>query len=98
MVGHPASGVKHLTPERCQSGNVRNIRFGERSDPRDQDVTGQLAVVGVHLPAAPGMIPRGVEYIVMKTDIATEAVAVDAVAQVVPNLLLSGEAAAPRRV
>jgi hypothetical protein len=23
--------VKHLTPERGQSGNVRNIRFGERS-------------------------------------------------------------------
>jgi hypothetical protein len=41
------------------------------------------------------MIPRGVEYIVVRTDIATEVVAVDAVAQVVPDLLLSGEAAAP---
>ena len=44
------------------------------------------------------MIPRGVEYIVLKTDISTEAVAVDAVAQVVSDLLLSGEAAAPGRV
>jgi hypothetical protein len=44
------------------------------------------------------MIPRGVEYVVLKTDISTEAVAVDAVAQVVPDLLLSGEAAAPGRL
>jgi hypothetical protein len=64
----------------------------------DDELCGDPALRGLHVPDALLLVPVGTRHLVIEADVRADAVAIGAVAQVVPDLGLRREEARPVRV
>src|SRR5581483_2273275 len=95
VVVAPAGGVEHRALEPVDARQRRNGRFGQRAGGRDEDVGLEVAVRGLHPPAALGLAPGGGDDLVVEPDVGPDAEVAGHPLQVGLDLGLGRERPAP---
>lgn len=91
----PAGGVEDLAGEAAQSGQVGDLRVGERSGGGDDGVGGPLAGRGGDPPAGLLALPAGFQYFGVEAQVGAETEDGGDLFQVGADVRLAGEAARP---
>ncbi len=91
----PARRVHDVARERVEAGDVGQAGLGERAGRRDQHVGRPIAPVGLDPPARRVVVPGRLAHVVAEPDVRRDAEPVGDVAEVVLDLGLGREPAAP---
>ena len=94
----PLRGVEHPSLEALDPRDVGQLGLAQRAHAGDEEVGGEAALVGLDSPDLGFVVPGGLGDGVVVADVRVEPVLGRAVAQVVPDLRLGREGAAPARV
>jgi hypothetical protein len=88
----PARGVEDLAGKAGQAREVGERRLGERTGGRDEDVGRQFAAGGLQPPADHARVPGGLRDFRAELDMVAQRVPLGDLLEVLPDLLLPGEA------
>ena len=98
VVVPPTGGVEHRAGELVDPGQVGDGRVAERAGGTDQDPGAVVAAGGAQQPALALVVPPRLVHLVAQPQPRAYPEAVDAAAQVVPDLRLAGERVRPAGV